>query len=403
MKYALIVFAFLTLSYEGQGQNTSPWPATGNVGIGTASPDYLLQVHSSNTPTFAIGKGNLNTNGKSSLLFNAGDGTAFNGFWINYFKTTATDRLGFVDGGAVERMSILNGGNVGIGTSSPSARLNIYNQGSPTNMVIGNPSTGSGGFTSLSMGTSADNNGYSFIYGIKSSGSAYGDISLNQNGGNVGIGTTTPTSKLDVRGGIVAKYPTGNQLSIQSNVWRWDFDVDEGSGNNFRLRNMTSATVPFIVTTNGNVGIGTTNPNQKLTVNGTIYGKEVKVDLSVPGPDYVFANNYQLQPLSELKTYIDQNKHLPEVPSAAAMEANGINLGEMNMLLLRKIEELTLYIIDQRKELDELKQRSVSPDPSGKKVEELTLYVIEQNKRDQVQKEQIVNLLTEVDKLKNKN
>src|SRR5437879_3648855 len=87
---------------------------SGAVGIGTTSPDYLLQIHSSNIPTLAIGKSNQNTNGKSSLLFMAGDGTSFNGFSVNYFKTASTDRLGFLDGGGVERMSILNGGNVGI-------------------------------------------------------------------------------------------------------------------------------------------------------------------------------------------------------------------------------------------------------------------------------------------------
>jgi hypothetical protein len=111
----------------------------------------------------------------------------------------------------------------------------------------------------------------------------------------------------------------------------------------------------MVVKSSGNVGIGTTNPDAKLAVKGTIHANEVKVDLNVPGPDYVFATDYQLQPLNELKTYIDQNKHLPEVPSAAAMEADGINLGEMNMLLLKKVEELTLYLIEKDKELQALK------------------------------------------------
>jgi hypothetical protein len=68
-------------------------------------------------------------------------------------------------------------------------------------------------------------------------------------------------------------------------------------------------------------------------------------------PDYVFEKSYSLPSLEEVKSYIDQNKHLPEVPSAKEMESNGVNLGEMNMLLLKKIEELTLYVIEQNKKL----------------------------------------------------
>jgi hypothetical protein len=178
------------------------------------------------------------------------------------------------------RMIILNSnGNVGIGTTTPTQVLNIYKPSSQTQFLIGNSNTSSGGYTSLAMGTSADVNGYSFIQSTKSSGSAFGDIVMNQYGGNVGIGTTSP--------------------------------------------------------------------NQKLTVNGTIYGKEVKVDLNVPGPDYVFEKDYKLPSLEEIKSYIDQHKHLPEVPSAKEMKQNGINLSEMNMILLKKVEELTLHIISQ--------------------------------------------------------
>jgi len=88
-----------------------------------------------------------------------------------------------------------------------------------------------------------------------------------------------------------------------------------------------------------------------------VHAQEVKVDLSVPGPDYVFDNDYNLLSLEEIKTYIDKNKHLPEVPSAKEMEANGVNLGEMNMLLLKKIEELTLYVIELKSENEKLNNR----------------------------------------------
>lgn len=100
----------------------------------------------------------------------------------------------------------------------------------------------------------------------------------------------------------------------------------------------------------GNVGIGTTTPDSKLTVKGNIHAEEVKVDLSVPGPDYVFKENYDLRSLEEVQNYIKEHGHLPNIPSAKEMETNGIQLGKMNMRLLEKIEELTLYVIQLKKE-----------------------------------------------------
>ena len=104
------------------------------------------------------------------------------------------------------------------------------------------------------------------------------------------------------------------------------------------------------IANNGNVGIGTASPDAKLTVKGDIHAEEVRVDLNVPGPDYVFEEDYHLPTLESLQNYIRENKHLPEVPSAKEIEANGIDLGVMNMLLLKKVEELTLYILELKKE-----------------------------------------------------
>jgi hypothetical protein len=106
--------------------------------------------------------------------------------------------------------------------------------------------------------------------------------------------------------------------------------------------------------TNGNIGIGTTSPSEKLEVNGTIRSKKVKVEAS-PWPDFVFAPNYKLRTLSELEAYIKTNQHLPEVPSAKEVEENGLDLGKMDATLLQKVEELTLYLIDGNKEKDALK------------------------------------------------
>ncbi len=98
----------------------------------------------------------------------------------------------------------------------------------------------------------------------------------------------------------------------------------------------------------GDIGIGTTTPKEKLSVNGKIRAREVKVEAN-NWPDYVFEDSYKVETLEGLESYIKANKHLPEIPSAKEVQANGIELGEMNKLLLKKIEELTLYIIDKDK------------------------------------------------------
>ncbi len=118
----------------------------------------------------------------------------------------------------------------------------------------------------------------------------------------------------------------------------------------------------------GKVGIGTTNPDAELTVKGKIHStsldidgmthcEEILVDTNVASvPDYVFEQDYKLLSLEEIKAYIKTNKHLPEVPSAKEMAKSGIKIKEMNLLLLKKIEELTLYVIKLQEDIKELKK-----------------------------------------------
>jgi hypothetical protein len=96
---------------------------------------------------------------------------------------------------------------------------------------------------------------------------------------------------------------------------------------------------------NGNVGIGTTNPPNKLSVAGTIGAQEVIVAAS--GADYVFAPDYHLRDLGEVSAFIQQNHHLPEIPSAAEVQEKGVSLGDMQTKLLAKVEELTLHMIEE--------------------------------------------------------
>ncbi|MBB6502653.1 hypothetical protein [Pedobacter cryoconitis] len=114
---------------------------------------------------------------------------------------------------------------------------------------------------------------------------------------------------------------------------------------------------PTIMTDGGgNIGIGTTTPNgYKLAVNGGVHAKSVKVDTD-NWPDYVFHKDHVLMPLTEVKTYIDENHHLPEIPSAKEVTEKGLDLGEMNKLLTKKVEELTLYLIEVKSEKDKEKR-----------------------------------------------
>lgn len=109
------------------------------------------------------------------------------------------------------------------------------------------------------------------------------------------------------------------------------------------------------------VGIGTTNltatSGYKLAVDGGILCEEVKVISNVPSADYVFENGYNLRTLNEVEAFVNENKHLPDVPSAKEFKENGYKMGDMDNLLLQKIEELTLYIIEQQKQIDDLKNK----------------------------------------------
>jgi len=197
--------------------------------------------------------------------------------------------------------------------------------------------------------------------------------------GNVGIGTTRPKQMLHIVDGNILISRTssvrapgstngsllfGDTTTLNNPFGEWGIEYvdseDEGYGLNFwRPWNNEYGTLNncLFLKNNGNIGVGTNNPQAKLAVNGEILAKSVRVNTSATyWPDYVFENDYNLMTLRELEQYVTANKHLPGIPSAAEVEKKGdVDLGAMNALLLEKVEELTRYVIDLQNQIDELK------------------------------------------------
>ncbi|TPG36288.1 hypothetical protein [Flavobacterium pectinovorum] len=169
------------------------------------------------------------------------------------------------------------------------------------------------------------------------------------------LGSTTASSAIMIAHSIAeGDYVTfGTSIrsiteSGSSNVYGMQFFTQESY--------LTSQTEKLRIQGNGNVGIGTSNPKNKLDVNGTIHSKEVIVDMN-NWSDFVFKKEYNLPTLKEVENHIEDKGHLENIPSEEEVLKNGINLGEMNAKLLQKIEELTLYMINQNKQIIDLQYR----------------------------------------------
>ena len=241
-------------------------------------------------------------------------------------------------------------GNVGIGTNSPDAKLHVENPAIPQT------STAKTDANFIIQGTSGSNaSGRMYLQARYYNGTAWGwrnNLVLSSSG-KVGIGTTNPIAKLDVRSDGPATYGV-RLVNTSGNRLISFYESSNGSGALAGYNSTNSNTLWLNGEGNsflngGNVGIGTTDPKNKLSVNGTIWAKKVKVSL-IDAADWVFEDDYDLRTLDEVEKYVKNNKHLPEIPSAEEFRQNGLNVAEMDNKLLQKIEELTLYLIEQNKQ-----------------------------------------------------
>ncbi len=189
-----------------------------------------------------------------------------------------------------------------------------------------------------------------------------------ENNGRVGIGTMTPTGKLEINGtGTIGGYwnpnnsflsisQGGNSLIMDHNEIYSTSAINLGSKSGdiiqFRAIYESSSSTKVVIKRDGKVGIGTQTPNSKLSVNGNIRAQEIKLE-ATNWPDYVFGENYRQPGLEELEVFIKANGHLPGLKSAKEYQEEGVDIMELNQKLLEKIEELTLYIIQQDEKIDQ--------------------------------------------------
>ncbi|MBN1980673.1 MAG: hypothetical protein JW795_04030 [Chitinivibrionales bacterium] len=284
--------------YAGPDHEIVTICGNGDVGIGTTTPNSRLALGTVQIPR-CIG-----------LLDVPGN---WYGFGVNNNKMllqigSSRARFAFQAGDADELMTILGNGFVGIGTSSPMAALEIASLQRLNQYAFRfNPDVGC-------IGVNTDNTGLSLSGGRPEIGNSGGAIRLN--------------------GALM----TGE---LRNTVQFFNASIEA-----------------MRITTNGSVGIGTTNPGlYKLAVEGTIGAREIIVTTN-KWADYVFEEEYQLKPLADLEQYIAEHRHLPNIPDADSVQSKGVEIGTMQASLLANIEELTLYIIEQNKRIEALEQKN---------------------------------------------
>jgi hypothetical protein len=330
--------------------NTQQWGTSvlkiapgGKVGIGTDNPTSKLHIVGSETSEWGNNAGVTIKNTSSTnewYLRTGAPGTATPDGGFSISDMTSCD------------LAITADGKVGIGTTTPAERLSINGNLAITDangdkMYIGELGGNAGRFDFGFQGGAAATQNVLFWGGEEANGWKTDNFTvqsdnINLVGGNNALVVSTPGGSSPVGAMSIDVNTFGNSSNAENSYF-------------FRVRDVAGGNTHFYIRGDGNVGIGTTNPTYKLAVNGTIRTKEVIVETG--WSDFVFAEGYKLRTLSEVEQYIKANKHLPDMPSEDEVKANGVSLGETQARLLQKVEELTLYMIELKKENDVLKKQ----------------------------------------------
>ena len=344
MKKLILALAGLLSASLIQAQNTFPTLTSGGVGIGTTTPSHGY-LHINGTGT------------ESGINFWTQSGESTSRIWID-----APNKLFHLGraGDATKGLTINNGGKLGIGTTSIEAKLEVAHAGTigakwapnlsyfkvtdGTNTLIFDPNE------IYSNQTLAIGNAYNqpiYFRNVDSNGVT--DLMTIKENGKVGIGTTNPQhGNLEIFGTGASEGITlwTNSGEITSRIW-----ID--TPNKFLHISRGSDPTKGITLDNfGNVSIGgVQHGSHMLAIEGSVGSRQVVVQPTGGWADFVFDDDYTLAPLEDVARFVSENHHLPEIPSESEINAEGINLGEMDAKLLQKIEELTLYLIEQNEVL----------------------------------------------------
>lgn len=390
MKIHPFLLALLLVAPRVGSSQTNIFESNGNVGVANAAP--LDRVHVNAIRPIILGNNGtsgvygshigfnttINTVAVPNTITKLGSTSQQGGamitvdHWGNFALQTynaGTENEATVN--YAPQFLFTSSGNFSITSSGGTAGLHINASGNAdTPAIIYENSSLTGTRWSTAIGY--DNQ--QLFLGTRLVGSSGYATVLTANG-NIGIGTSAPAARLSVvsTGGVSGLHVNASggadtPAITYENSWftgtKWLTAIGYDNQKLFLgTRVMGSPGYALALTADGNVGIGTTNATHKLAVNGAVRAKEVIVDTG--WADYVFADDYELKPLSEVESFIKQHRRLPEMPSAEEVKERGVSIGEAQSKLLAKVEEVVLHLIrlekenaKLRKEVDELKASS---------------------------------------------